>query len=91
MTVNLLGCFAIGLLGAGVDVRNLFSPDVRALVFIGLLGGFTTFSTFAYETLALGRDGESLRAGANVLLHLTGCLLAAWLGAAAGRGLWGAA
>lgn len=91
LVVNLFGCFLIGLLGAGSEVRNLFGPEARTLLFIGLLGGFTTFSTFAYETLALGRDGESLRAAANVALHVAGCLAAAWAGDALGRAAWGAA
>jgi CrcB protein len=78
--VNLLGCGAIGVLGALADVRNVLSPEARAFLLIGVLGGFTTFSSFAYETLALARDGESLKATANALLHVTGCLVAAWVG-----------
>lgn len=89
LTVNLVGCYLIGFLGAGADVRNLFSPDARALLLMGFLGGFTTFSTFAYETLALSRDGQSLKLGVNVLVHLAGCLVAVWTGYAVGRGLWG--
>ena len=81
--------FVGGLLAAAADTRNVFGPDVRALVFIGVLGGFTTFSSFAYETLALGRDGQTLRATGNVLVTVLGCLLAAWAGGALGRGLWG--
>lgn len=57
LVVNLGGCFLIGVLGVGVETRSLFSPEVRALLAIGVLGGFTTFSTFAYETMALGRGG----------------------------------
>lgn len=89
LAVNLLGCLLIGLLGAGADLRNLFAPETRALLFLGVLGAFTTFSTFAYETLALGRDGESLKVLLNVLLHLAGCLAAAWGGVALGRLVWG--
>ena len=89
LAVNLLGSGLIGLLAAAADTRNVFGPDVRALVFIGGRGGFTTFSSFAYETLALGRDGQTLRATGNVLVTVLGCLLAAWAGGALGRGLWG--
>lgn len=89
LAVNLVGCFLIGILGAGADVRNLFNPDARALLLIGLLGGFTTFSTFAYETLALSRDGESFKLAINVLLHVAGCLAAVWIGYALGRDIWG--
>lgn len=89
LTVNLIGCYLIGMLGAGADVRNLFSPEARVLVFIGFLGGFTTFSTFAYETLALGRDAESLKVAVNIVIHVTGCLLGVWAGYAVGRSMWG--
>ena len=80
LVVNVCGCALIGVLGALADVRNVFTPEGRSFLFIGVLGGFTTFSTFAYETLALARDGESLRAGANALVQLIGCLVAVWLG-----------
>jgi len=90
LSVNVIGCLLIGFLGAGADLRNLFGPEARALLFIGLLGGFTTFSTFAHETLALGRDGESVRAALNVLLNVAGSLIAIWIGSAVGRGLWSA-
>jgi CrcB protein len=89
-TVNVLGCLLIGWLGALADVRGVVSPETRALVMIGVLGGFTTFSTFAYETLALARNGESMRVVANVFLNLAGCLVAVWLGDGFGRALGGA-
>ncbi len=54
----------IGVLGGMADARGVFGPSARLVVFLGVLGGFTTFSTFAYETLALLRDGEALSAGA---------------------------
>lgn len=79
LCVNLLGCFLIGALAGLADSRQLFSPELRAFAFIGLLGGFTTFSTFGYETLALSRDGEHVRAGANVLLHVVLGLALVWL------------
>ena len=85
LIVNLLGCGLIGVLGVLLDQRSLFSPDTRAFLLIGVLGGFTTFSTFAYETLALARGGESLNAAGNIVLHLAGCLTAVWLGDVIGR------
>ena len=55
LTVNLLGCFVIGLLSQLAEARGLFTPETRALVFIGMLGGFTTFSSFSNETFNLAR------------------------------------
>lgn len=90
LVVNVVGCGLIGLLGVASATRFSFSPEARALLFVGLLGGFTTFSAFAFETLALGREGASARAVANVALNVTLCLAAAWGGAVLGRTLWGA-
>ena len=56
LSVNVLGCLAIGLLGGWADNAELFSPSTRLFLLIGVLGGFTTFSTFGYETMALLRD-----------------------------------
>jgi len=58
LTVNLLGCLIIGFLAQLVELRNLFSPETRVFVFIGVLGAFTTFSTFGNDTMLLLRDGE---------------------------------
>jgi len=65
-TVNILGCLLIGLLGGWVENTQLFAPQLRLFLFLGVLGGFTTFSTFGYETMAMVRDGELLLAFANV-------------------------
>ncbi len=64
--VNLTGSFAIGTLWGFFEIENL-SPNVRNFVFIGLLGGFTTFSTFALENFNLFRDGEIKLLMSNVL------------------------
>lgn len=87
LTVNVLGSFAIGLLGALAESRGVLTGDARLFLFIGVLGGFTTFSTFAFETMALATDAEVLPALANVLLHLAVCLGAVWLGGALARTL----
>ncbi len=68
--VNLLGCLAIGVLAGLAESRQLFSPEIRIFALIGVLGGFTTFSTFGYETFAMIRDDEYLRAAANVGMHV---------------------
>lgn len=70
LAVNLLGCFAIGALAGLVESRQLFGPDFRRFVLIGLLGGFTTYSTFGYETFAMIRGAEYVRAFANVGIHV---------------------
>lgn len=62
VAVNLLGCLLIGIIAGLVDARQLFSPEMRIFTLIGVLGGFTTFSTFGYEAFALLRDAEYLRA-----------------------------
>jgi len=85
MSVNVLGCLVIGVLGGLADSRHVLGPNARLFVILGVLGGFTTFSTFAFESLALLRDGESLRAGANVLGSVAACLVSVWLGYAIGN------
>ena len=80
--VNVSGSLIIGFLATlmSPDGRLLVPPDARAFMAIGLLGGYTTFSTFSLQTLNLVRDGEWLWATANVFLSLTLCLAAVWLG-----------
>lgn len=85
LAVNILGCFFIGLLYGFADTRQLFDDEVRLFLVIGVLGGFTTFSTFGYETLALLRDAEFTWAILSVLLHLIAGLGAVWIGDSFGR------
>ena len=80
LVVNVAGCFTIGVLGGLIDGRQLFGPEARVFLLIGVLGGFTTFSSFAYETLALARDAQMARAFANVAAQVVIGLGAAWLG-----------
>jgi CrcB protein len=80
LAVNTVGCFTIGVLGSLIDGRQLFGPAARVFLLIGVLGGFTTFSSFGYETLALARDAELGRALANVTAQVALGLGAAWLG-----------
>jgi CrcB protein len=81
LAVNVVGCFGIGALGALAGERQALGPELRTFLMLGVLGGFTTFSSFAHETLALGRDGEYGRALVNVALQVCVGLAAAWLGA----------
>ena len=80
LVVNALGCFAIGFLFFFFYDRALASPTSRTVVFIGLLGGFTTFSSYGLQTFTLLRDGEVLLALANIAASNVLCLLLVWLG-----------
>ncbi len=85
LAVNVLGCLLIGFLGGVFETRGALGAPARLFLFIGLLGGFTTFSSFGYETLALVRDAAWLRAGANVALNVVLGLAAVWGGLWLGR------
>ena len=80
LTVNIVGCLLIGLLGGLVVHKNMFSQDFRLCVMIGLLGSFTTYSTFSYETLALLQEARPGAALLNIVLHLGVGLLAVYAG-----------
>ena len=80
LVVNVAGSFAMGWLFALFAGRMDVSPELRLLLTTGLLGAFTTFSTFSMETLALLQAGRWLAGAANVLLSVALCLGAAWLG-----------
>ena len=85
LVVNVAGCLVLGLIGGWADHRQVLSPATRLFVMIGVLGGFTTFSTFAYETLALATASDVVRAFTNIALQLVLGLGAAWIGYAAAR------
>lgn len=80
LVVNLLGCIAIGVAGGLADSRQVLGPEARAFVLIGVLGGFTTFSTLGYETFAMLRDSDYLKAITNVGVHVILGLTFVWLG-----------
>lgn len=82
LAVNVVGCFIIGAFAAmtGPEGMIMTSPVTRQFVTIGVLGGFTTFSSFGLQTFSLFSDGDWLRAGLNMVLSLVLCLLAVWLG-----------
>lgn len=76
LAVNLLGCFAAGLLFHLMQERGAFSETARAAVFVGLLGGFTTFSSYGLQTFTLLRDGRAGVAALNVVAsNLLGVLM----------------
>jgi CrcB protein len=80
LAVNLIGCFIIGAVSKMAEDFGLLSIETRMFLTIGLLGAFTTFSTFGYETLNLLRDNEWLYALLSVGLHLVIGIGAVWVG-----------
>ena len=80
LLVNLAGCLFIGVLAGLAESRQLFGPQFRQFAMIGILGGFTTFSTFGFETVAMLRDADFVRAGANIGLNVVAGLALVWLG-----------
>ena len=76
--------FAVGLATVGGYTHADDPPTPRHFVMTGILGGFTTFSSFSLQTLTLAREGEWFRAGANIVGSVVLCLLAVWLGHMAG-------
>lgn len=87
LAVNVLGSFAVGLVQEVGTTTLLVPPDTRLLLTVGVMGGFTTYSAFSYETIRLLEDGAWPLAGTNVLLTTAACLAACVLGVAAGRAL----
>ena len=85
MAVNIIGCFIIGFLMIAFEERFMVNPLLRLFVTVGILGGFTTFSSFSFETFALLRDGEIMLGVVNAGASLIGCLAATYIGAVAGK------
>jgi CrcB protein len=89
LAVNLLGCAAIGLLAGGVASERLsMTPTARVFVFVGILGGFTTFSSFGLDTLTLVRTGRVAAALGNVAAQVGVGLAAVAIGYWTGLFLW---
>ena len=88
LTVNLIGCFVIGFLGQLAEARGIFASETRLLVFIGLLGGFTTFSSFGNDPLNLARSGQMFNALTNVAVNVIFGLVLVWLGRTVAYLVW---
>lgn len=94
LLVNVTGSFVIGCFATltGAEGRWLVAPSAREFMMIGICGGYTTFSSFSLQTLALAQNGEWFKAGANAVLSFALCLAAVWLGhllaAACNRNDW---
>lgn len=78
--VNVSGCLLFGLLAGLAERHHVFTPHARLLLLTGLLGGFTTFSAFGYETFYLLRRGEVVVATANIFFSVFCCVVAVWFG-----------
>lgn len=89
LAVNVLGSFLLGLIMQVAVATDLLSPTLRLTLTTGVMGGFTTYSTFNYETLALLNQRAYGLAGLNLAGTVVGCLVAGVLGLAAGRALVG--
>lgn len=88
LAVNIFGCFCVGFLSELFDARSAMSPETRAFLIVGILGGFTTFSAFGNETMNLIREGDAalalMNVGGQVLLGLG----AVWLGYTLAYVIW---
>ena len=89
LLINVLGCLAIGLLAALAETRGVLAGTTRAFLFIGVLGGFTTVSSFGYETFELLRDGQAGAAALSVGLQIVLGVGAVWVGHVLARLVWG--
>jgi CrcB protein len=82
LIVNISGSFVIGLFATatGTDGRWLAKDTFRQFFMVGICGGYTTFSSFSWQTLTLAENGQWFKAGANVALSVLLCLIGVWLG-----------
>ena len=88
LVVNVTGCFAIGCVSQLIEAHGALGSGARAILVVGILGGYTTFSAFGNETVNLLRDGQRLAAGMNIGGHLALALCAVWLGRLAADVIW---
>lgn len=87
LTVNVIGSFVMGMSYVMLIERLNVSPEWRAFIVVGLLGAFTTFSTFSIETLVLIQNSELSKAMLNVFLSVVLCVMGSWIGLILGRQL----
>jgi fluoride exporter len=87
--VNLIGCYLIGIVACLAETHSLFSTEMRLFLLIGILGAFTTYSTFSNETLDILHHRETLLAILNIVFHVILGLLAVWLGRITVFFIWG--
>jgi CrcB protein len=78
--VNLLGCLLIGFLAGLFEMKSWANPEFRLFIFVGILGGFTTFSTFSHETFLLWENSKLLLSFLNLGIQVFFGLFFVWLG-----------
>jgi fluoride exporter len=78
--VNVVGCLVFGAIAGVTTQRVQIAPALRLFLLTGVLGGFTTFSSYAFESVVLARDGQMLWAGINVAGQLVAGLAGLWVG-----------
>lgn len=88
LMVNILGCLLIGILSRMDELRNVLSAESRLFLFVGILGAFTTYSTFSNETITLVNDKRIHLACLNVGTHVIFGMAAVWLGRFTGFLIW---
>ncbi len=76
--VNVVGCFVFGAIAGAAEQRVQFAPELRLFLLVGVLGGFTTFSSYAFESFALIRDGQFAAAGINLTGQVVAGLAGLW-------------
>lgn len=87
LAVNIIGCLLVGFLMSFMQERLAVNSNFRFVLIIGFLGGFTTFSSFSFETFELLRAGSIFAALLNVVYNVVGCLIATWSGYVVGKNL----
>ena len=80
LSVNVIGCLVLGMLGGLAENHDMFTAGTRVFLFIGILGGFTTFSSVSYETMSMARDGQFFYGLSNIALQIVLGLGAVWVG-----------
>lgn len=80
LSVNIAGCLLIGLFGGLSETKAYLTPELRALIMVGFLGGFTTFSTFGLDLFTLARSNQIIPLILNIMIHLILGISAVWLG-----------
>jgi len=78
--VNLVGCVAFGVIAGAAEQRLPLPPQLRLFLLVGVLGGFTTFSSYAFESFALLRDGQWIGATVNIVGQVLAGLVGVWAG-----------
>jgi CrcB protein len=78
--VNVVGCLIFGAIAGAAEQRVQLAPELRAFLLVGVLGGFTTFSSYAFESFSLLRDGQVVAAAVNIVGQVVAGLVGLWAG-----------